>query len=73
MTMRMPLRSTARLAIAALTGLLAVAPARAQMPGGLPIIRDTEIENLLRDYARPLFRVANVGGSQTNVVIVNRR
>jgi len=73
MTMRMPLRSTARLAIAALTGLLAVAPARAQMPGGLPIIRDTEIENLLRDYARPLFRVANVGGSQTNVVIVNSR
>ncbi|MBX9989120.1 M48 family metalloprotease [Phreatobacter oligotrophus] len=73
MTMRMPLRSTARLAIAALTGLLAVVPARAQMPGGLPIIRDTEIENLLRDYARPLFRVANVGGSQTNVIIVNSR
>lgn len=73
MTLRMTLRSTSQLAVAALAGLLAVVPARAQAPAGLPIIRDTEIENLLRDYARPLFRVANVGGSQTNVIIVNSR
>ncbi len=63
-----------RAAAAALAGLMAMTPAaRAQMPGGLPIIRDTEIENLLRDYARPLFRAAGVGGSQTNVIIVNNR
>ena len=63
-----------RAAAAALAGLMAMTPAaEAQMPGGLPIIRDTEIENLLRDYARPLFRAAGVGGSQTNVIIVNNR
>jgi len=67
---RIPVRAAA----AAIAGLIALTPsARAQMPGGLPIIRDTEIENLLRDYARPLFRAAGVGGSQTNVIIVNNR
>ncbi|MDP3545066.1 MAG: M48 family metalloprotease, partial [Phreatobacter sp.] len=67
---RFPIRAAA----AAIAGLVALTPAaRAQMPGGLPIIRDTEIENLLRDYARPLFRAAGVGGSQTNVIIVNNR
>ncbi len=67
---RIPVRAAA----AAIAGLIALTPAaQAQMPGGLPIIRDTEIENLLRDYARPLFRAAGVGGSQTNVIIVNNR
>ncbi len=63
-----------RVAATALAGLLALTTlAEAQAPRGLPIIRDTEIENLLRDYARPLFRVAGVGGTQTNVIIVNDR
>jgi predicted Zn-dependent protease len=74
----MMLRPTStRFAAAALAGLLAlgtVTPSCAQsIPPGVPMIRDTEIENLLRDYARPLFRAANVGGSQTNVVIINSR
>lgn len=70
MSSRIPVRAAA----AAIAGLIALTPAaQAQMPGGLPIIRDTEIENLLRDYARPLFRAAGVGGSQTNVIIVNNR
>ena len=57
-------RISVRAAAAAIAGLIALTPAaRAQMPAGLPIIRDTEIENLLRDYARPLFRAAGVGGS----------
>lgn len=49
------------------------APAGAQQGPRLPIIRDTETENLLREYMRPLFQVAGVGGSQTNVVIINDR
>lgn len=71
-----PPQSALRLVFAA---VIATAPtlAAAQQPQGpgpgLPIIRDTETENLLRDYMRPLFRVANVGGSQTNIVIVNDR
>ncbi|MDP2801764.1 MAG: M48 family metalloprotease [Phreatobacter sp.] len=70
MSFKFPIRAVA----VALAGLMAAMPAaHAQMPGGLPIIRDTEIENLLRDYARPLFRAAGVGGSQTNVIIVNNR
>lgn len=70
-----PLAVPRRAAATALAGLLAMTTAAgAQSPtGGLPIIRDTEIENLLRDYARPLFRAAGVGGTQTNVIIVNDR
>ncbi|QCI66485.1 M48 family metalloprotease [Phreatobacter stygius] len=72
MTFR-PFRSRfAASALAALVAVSTAAPALAQ-PRGLPIVRDTEIENLLRDYARPLFRAAGVGGSQTNVVIINDR
>jgi predicted Zn-dependent protease len=43
-------------------------PAAAQ---GLPLIRDTEIENLLNDYAQPIFRVAGFGGGRVSVRIVN--
>lgn len=71
----MPRSTLQRLAAFALAGLIAAGvPLRAEAQSrGLPIIRDTEIENLLRDYARPLFRAAGVGGSQTNVIIVNDR
>jgi predicted Zn-dependent protease len=65
--------ATALAGLVALSSLAQTGMAQAQAPRGLPIIRDTEIENLLRDYARPLFRVAGVGGSQTNVIIVNDR
>ncbi len=42
-------------------------PALAQ---GIPLIRDTEIENLLKDYARPLFRAAGLGGGRVRMRIV---
>lgn len=38
---------------------------------GLPLIRDTEIENLLNDYASPIFRTAGLGTGRINVRIVN--
>lgn len=68
-----PVRLPVRIAAAALAGLLAMTGLAGAQGRGLPIIRDTELENLLRDYARPLFRAAGVGGSQTNVIIVNDR
>lgn len=68
-----PVRLPVRIAAAALAGLVAMTGVAGAQGRGLSIIRDTEIENLLRDYARPLFRAAGVGGSQTNVVIVNDR
>lgn len=56
----------------AATGLGPLAtPAHAQ--GKLRIIRDTEIENLLRDYARPILKVAGLGRHNIKVVIINDR
>ncbi len=63
----------------ALATALAVAalslPARAQTgpAHGLPIIRDAEIEQLLRDYTRPILRVAGLGDQNIHVVIINDR
>ena len=54
-----------------MTGLIAgilPAPARAQ---GLPLIRDTEIESLLNDYAQTIFKAAGFGGGRVSVRIVN--
>jgi len=48
------------------TGALA-SPAAAQ---NLPLIRDTEIENLLNDYAKPLFRAGGLGSGRIKVRIV---
>ena len=63
--------------VAGLTALsLAAAsgPARAQPRpenAGLPIIRDAEIEQLLRDYTTPILRVAGLGPQNVQVVIIN--
>ncbi len=51
--------------------ITAVAPARAQ--GGLPVIRDAEIEQLLRDYTLPILRVAGLSKQNIRVVIINDR
>jgi predicted Zn-dependent protease len=58
-------------ALAALIGLAAAAlPAREAAAQGLPLIRDTEIENLLNDYARPIFRAAGLGTGRVAMRIV---
>jgi predicted Zn-dependent protease len=53
-------------------GPLAV-PAHAQASPKMPIIRDTEIENLLRDYARPILKVAGLSHQNIKVIILNNR
>jgi predicted Zn-dependent protease len=40
---------------------------------GMPIIRDTEIENLLRDYATPILRAAGLAKQNIKVVVLNDR
>jgi predicted Zn-dependent protease len=52
---------------------LATAPARAQTGAnaGIPMIRDAEIEQLLRDYTAPIFRVAGLTTQNVQVVIIN--
>ena len=47
-------------------------PAQAQNRG-LPVIRDTEIENLLRDYAAPILRAAGLAKQNVRVVVLNDR
>jgi predicted Zn-dependent protease len=49
-------------------------PAHAQgVPRGMPIIRDTEIEQLLRDYAQPILRAAGLAQQNVRVVVINSR
>jgi predicted Zn-dependent protease len=53
----------------------AASPARAQngVPRGLPIIRDTEIEQLMRDYAVPILRAAGLAKQNVKVMVLNNR
>jgi predicted Zn-dependent protease len=61
----------------ALTAALAVAlgsvPARAQSgsSAGIPMIRDAETEQLLRDYTAPILRAAGLTQQNVQVVIIN--
>src|SRR5690349_19848736 len=50
----------------------AAAPVHAQ-GRKLPIIRDTEIENLLRDYATPILRAAGLAKQKIKVIVLNDR
>jgi predicted Zn-dependent protease len=63
----------------ALATALAIAsaslPVRAQTgaEAGIPLIRDAEIEQLLRDYSKPILRVAGLSNQNIHVVIINDR
>jgi predicted Zn-dependent protease len=62
------------LAVACTGAAPSVTPARAQdVPRGMPIIRDTEIEQLLRDYAQPILRAAGLAKQNVKVVVLNDR
>jgi predicted Zn-dependent protease len=63
------------LAVAAVpTAALAPTPSRAQsLPPGLPVIRDAEIEQLLRDYTQPILRAAGLAQQNVQVTIINDR
>jgi predicted Zn-dependent protease len=49
------------------------ARAQEQATRGLPIIRDTEIEQLMRDYASPILKAAGLAKQNVKVVILNNR
>ncbi len=46
-------------------------PVRAQQ--GLPILRDSEIEQLLRDYTRPILRTAGLEKQNIQISIINEK
>src|SRR3977135_1164817 len=62
--------------LTAITAAVALAiapmpPALAQQNKGPPIIRDTEAEQVLRDYTRPILRAAGLEKQNIQVVIIN--
>ena len=66
--MRRSVAAFAALAVA-VTGVL---PAEAQSrDGGVPIVRDAEIEALVADYAAPILKAAGLGGRGVRVILVN--
>ncbi|MGN6410528.1 MAG: M48 family metalloprotease [Nitrobacter sp.] len=46
-------------------------PAHAQRSKGPPVLRDTETEQLLRDYTRPILRAAGLEKQKIQMVIIN--
>src|SRR5471030_2282292 len=72
-------------AIRALAVVTALAVASAGMPAaptparaddvtrGLPLIRDTEIEQLMREYAQPILKTAGLAKQNVRVVILSDR
>lgn len=57
-----------------IAGILAVQwsllPAAAQ-GRKLPLVRDAEVESLLRDYAAPILKAAGLGGGSLEIILVN--
>jgi predicted Zn-dependent protease len=49
------------------------APVHAQARGGLPVIRDAEIEQLLREYTAPILRAAGLAKQNVRIVLINDR
>lgn len=68
--------SNSRLILAALMSLVLVlaslVPASAQRKNRLPLVRDAEIEHLIRDYTQPIFRAAGFGRDSVDVFLLNR-
>lgn len=66
-------RKIFRLTAALTAAALAIAPASApaQENKGPALLRDTEIEQLLRDYTRPILRAAGLEKQNIQVVIIN--
>jgi len=68
----------ARRALSKLTALVAACalasaslPVHAQQGKGPPVLRDTETEQLLRDYTSPILRVAGLQKNNIQMVIIN--
>jgi predicted Zn-dependent protease len=61
--------------IALAMGLIAQSalPGLAQQGANLPLIRDAEIESLMRIYSRPIFKVAGISEGAAKVYLVNQQ
>jgi predicted Zn-dependent protease len=61
-------RALATLSLGAMVAMTASVSAFAQ---NVPIVRDAEIEALVRDYARPIFKAAGLSNAGIRIVLVN--
>jgi predicted Zn-dependent protease len=76
MWLRAPRSIAVAAAVAVAAAQLPALPAHAQEKDAaqsLPIIRDAEIEQLLRDYTLPILRVAGLGQRNIRAIIINDR
>ncbi|WKA25765.1 M48 family metalloprotease [Bradyrhizobium roseum] len=67
---KMPLKSTALMLAVSLVA--APMAAVAQQAKGPPVLRDTETEQLLREYTRPILRAAGLEKQNIQMVIINQ-
>jgi predicted Zn-dependent protease len=70
------LRRGATLALASVVALGGSGPAFSQpakAAKGLPVIRDAEIEQLLRDYTAPILKAAGLAQQNVQITIINAR
>ena len=66
-------RSVALLTAVAISAASGPAHAQSAAERGLPVIRDAEIEQLLRDYTQPILRSAGLSQQNIRIVIINER
>lgn len=64
-------RTARALAATALAFATLVASTAALAQGKVAIVRDAEIEALVRDYARPIFKAAGLSKSGVDIILVN--
>ncbi len=55
--------------VAGLYGLSLCLASSAAVAQGIPMVRDAETENLLKDYSRPIFRAAGLGSHITMRIV----
>lgn len=68
--LRQAWRKSLAFACAAVVTLpLLSAPAQAQ--GRISVVRDAEVEGLMRDYAQPIFKAAGIESSEPTIILVN--
>jgi predicted Zn-dependent protease len=65
-------RAIALVTACAVASVATAAPAQ-DLPRGIPLIRDAEIEQLLRDYSQPILRSAGLAQQSVRVIIINDR
>ncbi|MER9638164.1 M48 family metalloprotease [Mesorhizobium sp. M0228] len=64
-------RTARAFATLSLAAVLATAGSVNAFAQNVPVVRDAEIEALVRDYARPIFKAAGLSGDAINIVLVN--